>query len=466
MVSSPVVETVSSPAALELHDVPRSDVWETIRRGARLISSKTGIIRQVGHGLYHAQDPLTFSLGIAAGDLSRFSDIANTSKGGGGGESLEAALAATIGEAVERYSMLFYDRRAMVFATYRDVQDVAPSPDDLRLFSADQVERRPPKSRLAYFTEDSKVNWVWGTSLSTGRSRLVPASLVYLGYMYAEDEAVIGRNASSGLAAGLTREEAILTGIYELIERDAFTIRWLQRAPGRRIEVDVPELAQALERRFHAKHPNVDIQIFDTTLDVAVPSAFLAMRRPAEFGPALCIGAAARLDLRDAIVKCMREAGQALPYFRFLLGQIGDWEPAADFTDLVSFDHHCVLYLKRPELVSQAMAPWDAVEETVRLSSIPDRSTGRVLSDIQSCVEALRAAGLEVIVVDITTPDVEEVGMRVVRVLIPGLMPLHGNHNYPYLGVRRLYDAPRALGWERAGWDPTAGINPLPHPFP
>ena len=459
-------ETTCSPGVLELQDVAPSSPWETIRRGARMISPKVGIIRHLGHGLYHAQDPVTFALGVAATDLSRINGIVNSPKGGGGGEQLAGAVAATIGEAAERYCMLFYDKGEMVYAPWREVADDAPTPEMLRLYSREQVEREPPGSRMRFFDEDARVYWTWGTSLTSGKPRLVPAGLVYMGYSWDDDEAAVGRNASSGLAAGLTIEEAILTALYELVERDAFTIRWLNRMPGRRLEIDDPELREDLDTRFHASHPRVDIRLYDLTLDVPVPTAFMIMRRPAEFGPSLSLGASTRGTMREAVVKAMREAGQALPYYRFLLQQLGSWEPRDDFTDLTTFDHHCILYQRRPDLVPAAIRPWDEVEETVPLSAVPRASTGSVLGDIRALVEHLAAVGLEVIVCEVTTPDVAEVGLRVVRVVVPGLVPMHGNHNYPFLGVRRLYDVPAKLGWERYGWDPAAPLNPMPHPFP
>lgn len=456
------------PVGLELQDVPHSDPLDTIRLGSRLISSKVGLIKAVGHGLYHAQDPVTLSMGIVGPDLSRFSDILNPTKAGGGGEDVEMAMAATIGEAAERYCMLFYDKNEMVFATHREVEADAPPPELLRLYSQEQVERQNATGgRLSFFTEDSKINWVWGYSLTSKRPRLVPASLVYMNYAFDDGEAVIGRNASSGLAAGYTLEEAILTGLYEVVERDAFASCWLHRKVGPRITVDDPGLQQMLTERYHADHPSVDFRIFDITLDIPIPCIFAIMRRPAEFGPALCVSSVTRLSPKDLIRKGLREVGQGLPYIRYLAPQLKDWEPAPDHSDLTSFDHHCMLYNVRPELVPDALAFCDEMEEEILFSQIPDRSTGRVKGDIEHCVEALRRCGKEVIVTEITTQDIGDVGLRVVRVMIPGLVPLHGNHNFPYLGVTRLYELPRLLDWESSGWKPPeGGLNPNPHPFP
>jgi ribosomal protein S12 methylthiotransferase accessory factor len=458
---------ISRPVGLNLRDVDYTDPLTTIKMGSRLVSSKVGIIRAIGTGISRAQDPVSLALGALAPDLANVSDIMNANKAGGGGEDIETALASTIGEAVERYCMLFYDRAEMVYGSYREIGDDAVHPDLMRLYSREQVERRGPDVKLAYFDEDSKIYWAWGHSLTTGKPRLVPASQVYMEYHWEEDEAPIGRNASSGLAAGTTLEEAILTGLFEVVERDAYTVCWLHRKVRGRINFDDVELQHTLKNSFHYGHPKVDIQIYDITLDIPIPSIFGAMRRPTEFGPVLCVSSVTRLRPRDAIRKCLREIGQGLSYLRFLKHQLRDWEPEPDFSNLAVFDHHCTTYTKRPELVAPAMAPFDAVTKEINFSEIPDRSTGRVLSDIELSVEMLKQAGYEVIVCDITSPDIRDVGLHVVRVLIPGLVPLHGNHVYQYHGVKRLHDIPRIMGWDQEdGWDPKAGFNPMPHPFP
>ena len=431
-----------------------------------MISSKCGLIKLVGRGPFRAQDPLSFSLGIQSAELSRILNISNTSKAGGGGEDFEKALAATLGETAERYSMLFFDKDEMVHATYRDVADYAPHPDILRLYSREQCDDPARRARLDYFDEDSRIRWVWGHSLTSGEPRLVPAPLVYLNYPFDDDEAAIGRNASTGLAAGLTVEEALLTGLCEVIERDTFTLSWMHRRVGPQIVLDDPELKHKTEHRFHADHPAVDLKIFDTTIDLPVLSVFGVLRRPAEFGPALCVAAVSHLDKRVAIGKCLRELGQSLPFFRYLFPQLEDWEPNEDHTDLVSFDHHCMLYNKRPDLIPKTMAFVDEARDTVLFSELPDRSTGRPLGDLEKLISSLAERDFEVIAIDITTEDILDVGLRVVRVVVPGLMPMHGNHNTRYLGVKRLHEIPRQMASKQSGWIPGAPINPDPHPFP
>jgi ribosomal protein S12 methylthiotransferase accessory factor len=453
---------------MELRDVPWSDPQETIRIGSRLVSSRVGLIRGFSCTAHKAQDPALYSVGVSASRLSRFSQIQGEAKSGGAGETVDAALAAAIGEAVERYCMYVYDRREMVLASWEEVADDAVHPDLMRLYSRAQLENRRVFDRHELFTETSRVHWVWGYSLTERRPRLVPASFVYLNYQFDRDhgEAVIGRSASSGLAAGLTLEEAILTGLLELIERDSFAICWMQRHMGPRIRIDDPELERLLQRKLQAGRPRVSLQIFDNSLDLPGASVLVLLRRPTEIGPVLCVGAAARLDPRKAVLKSLVEAGQGISFIRFLRRREEGWVPAADLSNLVNFDLHALYYNVRPELIPEVFGFCNRIEEEVPLSALPNRSMGRVLGDLEHLVEGLREAGSEVVVVDITTPDIRDLGLRVVRVLATRLVPLHGNHNKPFLGSRRLYEVPEKLGWARRGWDPAASLNPDPHPFP
>ena len=465
MTTTAAAREVPDGLRMVLQEVPPTDARETLRRASRLISRRVGILRAVGPGIVYAQDPAVFSAGTVSSQLSLSSQIANPGQAGGAGETLETSLASAIGEAVERYSMLFYDPEGMILAAWRDLEEVAVPPDLLRLHSREQVEQVRRKWRLDFFDDASPLRWTWGWSLTHDRPRLVPAALVYLGYDPGPDEVSIGSNASTGLAAGLTREGAILSGLYEIVERDAFALSWAFRQVHSRVRVDDDGMRARMLASFALDRPGVRLDLFDLTLDLPIPTLLALLRRGAEFGPALCLGAAARLSARDAVRKSLLELGQGLPFLRSLRAQGTEWVKKDDFSDVVSFDHHLMLYNQRPDFAAEALAFYDAAPEEP-LSSLPERSTGRLKGDVERCIDLLGQGGHEVIVVDLTTPDLQEAGFAVVRVLVPGLIPLPGDHNLPYLGVARLREAPWRLGWVERERDPLAALNPVPHPFP
>jgi ribosomal protein S12 methylthiotransferase accessory factor len=240
----------------------------------------------------------------------------------------------------------------------------------------------------------------------------------------------------------------------------------MHRGGHRLIAVDDQEVEATLRVRLRTDRRSVDVRLFDLTTDLPIPVVFIAMRRQAECGPVTCVGAASRLSPRRAVHKCIQEAGQNFPYLRYLLDTERHWQPELDFSNLTSFDRHFLLYLKRPELVAPAFAFLDECQAGVALSEMPDRSTGRVLADLDYCVARLGEAGHEVVVTDITTPDIAAIDLSAVRVIVPGLVPLHADHRRPFLGNRRLHAAPALPGRHPRETSAEGGFNPYPHPFP
>ena len=82
-----------------------------------------------------------------------------------------------------------------------------------------------------------------------------------------------------------------------------------------------------------------------------------------------------------------------------------------------------------------------------------------LLADATAVSTRIAATGHRPLLCELTTPDVAELGLAVVRAVVPGYHPLVSGHRYRALGGRRLREVPRRLGYR-------AGDNPLPHPYP
>ncbi len=93
---------------------------------------------------------------------------------------------------------------------------------------------------------------------------------------------------------------------------------------------------------------------------------------------------------------------------------------------------------------------WDAVRTA---ADLPNLYSQDVLEDLRTCLEIVRTAGLELLVLDTSRPGVD---FATVRVTVPGL-----RHYYPRFAPGRLYDVPVQLGWVTQRLDETA-LNPLP----
>jgi ribosomal protein S12 methylthiotransferase accessory factor len=65
---------------------------------------------------------------------------------------------------------------------------------------------------------------------------------------------------------------------------------------------------------------------------------------------------------------------------------------------------------------------------------------------------------------DLTSSDVGNLGLAVVRAVIPGFHPLHMGFKTRALGGQRLWSVPQRLGYP--GISLESGDNPAPHPYP
>ena len=99
-----------------------------------------------------------------------------------------------------------------------------------------------------------------------------------------------------------------------------------------------------------------------------------------------------------------------------------------------------------------------------RIDQLLNPSTGDVEKDLELCTLALAAKGYRAAMVELTTPDLVDYGIHVVRVIIPGLQPVHFGHGEERLGGERLFTLPMQLGFSGSVRS-ESDLNPCPHPL-
>ena len=107
--------SIAQPRPLDLREPARLSARDVVTAGRRFVSHKTGIIKTVVEEPIEEGDPLIFSFATLMSNTSRYSPHQCSARNGGAGLTRDGALAATIGEAIERYRSNFYDRREFVF---------------------------------------------------------------------------------------------------------------------------------------------------------------------------------------------------------------------------------------------------------------------------------------------------------------------------------------------------------------
>ena len=216
------------------------------------------------------------------------------------------------------------------------------------------------------------------------------------------------------------------------------------------------DLVQRFTKAGHA------ITLLNITMDLGVPTVLALARGAAPEAPGLVAAAAASLDPEQAVRKSLEE----LEHTRAYCQKIKNEQPclAADpnHGNVVDQESHLNFWCDSTNLPHAAFL--FASPERQAFADLANLATGDPGRDLAVLVERVRAVHHQVLLCDLTTPDVGELGLAVVRALIPGFHPLQIGHHLRSLGSRRLWEVPRQLGY--AGISPASGDNPYPHPYP
>lgn len=448
---------------VELRDRPRTSLAESVRRLSTLVSPYTGIVRSVEELLSAADEPRLIKIGCEPTEGSHLLGAGlDHLEGSGGGShaSRDAAVAAAIGEVAERYAAAYVPEGELVLAAAAELGPACIDPERFALFSAEQHSE--PGFAFLPFTRATRVRWSLGFSLPEGRPAYLPAQLVYLSDELARGETRIGYSTSSGLACGASREEAALNALLELVERDAFVLTWSNRLSLPRLEWSGDAELVDLERRYFAatgsRYAVVDLSVF-----LRVPTALAVVHGEDSDGAALGVGAGSGPTIGEAWLKALSEAYAVRGWARTMRLTEPDRSFRPDFADVETFADHIRLYA-HPGHAPQA-AFLDGSPQVRDVREIPPLEGGRPLAWIAAIAQRLQGVGASAYAVDVTSPDIRQAGLHVVKVISPELCQLDVAFRARFLGGRRLYRAAYDLGLRPAPLPP-GDVNPYPHPFP
>ncbi len=432
------------------------------RSANTVVDNETGIIRWVAEVPQDPGDPGIFNYSTKMADTGQYLPLLCYSNNGGAGLTREQAYRAALGEAVERYCCSVYFKEDLTLKSCSEAsQDCrALRPGEIALFHPSQLEQ----IRYTWFTEETKICWTRGYSITRKEPILIPASLVYIPYypfLKDQGERTIGPGISTGQASGYGYGDALLRGIYEIIERDAFSILWLNRLTAPRIAMDPsPALCRTFREKFKKK--SLEYTLYDMTTDIEVPSVLCMIIDRATDPPMICCGGASHSDAEKAALKAMVEAAQTRQWAKFLGKRDKPFAIASDYSNIDDFEKHVFLYAYGNMM--RAVRFLKSSKREIALSDLPSSSEVSTAAQLRRILSKIEAKGYEVLVVDLTTVDVAECGYRVLKVLIPQLQQLEGDHNHRFLGGERIYQVPARLGYRAAS--SLADLNPDPHPYP
>lgn len=233
---------------------------------------------------------------------------------GGTGVCAEDALAGCLGECAERLAQVEPAMQAFVQGPMRDLEsELFPSARETigLIVGLNGVGEAP-------------LDWLRATPLQGSAEGLVPADWCLRRGGRAR-LAIPGAALSTGCAAGPSLEAAALSGLLELVERDAVAHWWIAGRPASPLAKDLLEEAEWWIGRVRGSCRARPTWVLDISTDLDVPCVAAVSVDAGGFG--LACGFAARLSREAAIRSSVLELCQmelALALARAKLAQRGD----------------------------------------------------------------------------------------------------------------------------------------------
>ncbi len=384
---------------------------------------------------------------------------------GGHTNSFGRSLRVGVIEGLERYAgMRPRGRGVALVAALDDLRGLGQPVLDPRRCGLYDAEFYGPGCDTEPFSPARPIAWVWGHSLRDRRPVLVPEILTYY-YSQPEAERFV-QECSNGCASGASLTEAVLHGLLELIERDAFLLAWYGRVP-------LPEIDARTSRRPQTRHlidrlalHGYRARFFDTRVAFPLPAVTAVAQRTRPGLGALCFGAGAAPDPEDALSAALAEIASDAPPLRGRTERRQEQlrRMADDFSAVEALDDHPILY-GLPEMGAHAAflldgpaRPLLTVDQLApeRAAAAPGAAGGGLRGELDRCVAMVTAAGLDVIAVDQTAPEQRRIGLHTASVIVPGLLPI--DFGWSRQRAPRMPRLRQVTG--------AAEPNPAPHPFP
>ena len=249
-----------------------------------------------------------------------FSAIRPTAQSGGvsiyagKGATTEQAKASAMMEGFERYSAerQDIDNERTFVDTYNNIKEGSSVAEKV----LDPRDLLLPNNYGNQNVENSRLEWIEAKDIISEESIYVPSNAVFHPYIPTREVSpspiAIFKGNTNGLASGNIIEESVLHGIFEVVERDAWSIFELTKRNKKEINQDNidNDIINELLDKFHSQ--GIDIKLMDITADLKITTIAASADDTVLKDPALlALGVGTHLDPDVAVIRALTEVAQS-----------------------------------------------------------------------------------------------------------------------------------------------------------
>ena len=316
---------------------------------------------------------------------------------GGKGITKDHAKASAMMESFERYSAERQDIDETIIASLSEIEEFGEYIDPKSLNLPKEFEKKD--------ISDLSLEWSKSIDIISNREYYIPTNAIYHPYISKDDSQSLFKSNTNGLASGNILEEAILHGIFEVIERDAWSIFELTHKNYAQIDISSIENEIIIDIIEKFESEGIKIKLMDFTADIKIPTiAASADDTITKDAGLLTLGMGTHLDPEVAILRALTEVAQSRAT---QINGAREDTVRADFAREAGYE--------RMKRINKFY--FRDEEEQIKLSDIENKSTSSITRDIEIVKDELVSNDIQKILYsNLTRPELD---VSVVRVVIP-----------------------------------------------
>lgn len=401
----------------------------------KMVSPLCGLVQRVSY-MNRSTNDATFM--TAGGELTGVHILRNQKNPGpnayhigGGGFLQDEPLIRVLAESAERYAQLtsaLYMQSKIKFHSFQEGAAMGLkqiSKNAFTLFGADQYEEEG--FPFTKFSEDVPMGWIKMQSLTHEDFSYVPAQFSLVGYVprVSKGEQWLFSAVSTGSAAHVSHTRALRSGILELIQIDAAMGHWYSDALAPRIIFDnrTKRIEKIIKKQFNTTSL---IPTFYYLKSADLPGISVAcIVRDDQNLPAASVGLGCDMTLESAMYKALLEAVAVVQLVKLNLLYL----PKEQKSILTKGGE--IEYLNFDSNVARYAFPVHAktledkfISKGIPAQDLPADSTMSYEEELQHLIDAFKRNNFDLFGIDMTTPEIDELGIKTVRAWSPNTLAL------------------------------------------
>ncbi|TRZ77362.1 hypothetical protein D4R87_02895 [bacterium] len=350
-------------------------------------------------------------------------------------------------EAVEWFVCSCIYDKYLVDGRFNKLKDNAVNPEDIVKYLPHQTQM------IESFNSDKMYQWYETTEMFSEKATLALADLIFFPYF-----GKFGKNYafsnSSGVAAHINVDFAIEHAVLENIEREAFMITWfnfLKRSP-----IEIQSLPVNIQDRIYAiEKAGFNINLVDITLDLT-PVIMVVIVGKNNY-PFFSCSTASGYDVIQIIDRALMEAESSV-YCHLRDGNSRLILTASEITR--TMDHGS--FYENLDRIKKAEFLCGDITRKVTVEEIEENI---IIHSSKELYQAIKNLELTILIANLTSvQELCKLPYKVVRVIIPGIVPMNFGYGIESLGLDRVRSVPVKCNLIEK-LVPIKELNHFPHPF-